>query len=81
MKRGDLITLVGDPHGDTDLVEVGFDDRIDSVLFPKGTLALYMGAPISDSKSRSRWTRLDILVDGALGWVYLYEAGMIDEAR
>jgi hypothetical protein len=78
MKPGDLITLVGERDG-ADLVEVGTDDMTSSGFFPAGTLALYIGDPLPDVGSRSRWTRLEILTGETRGWVYLYEVKVIDD--
>jgi hypothetical protein len=64
MQPGDLVELSDD---DGEPVSIGEDNGMAGRYFPVGTLCVYLG--MNREWNRSRFA-VDILIDGARGWVW-----------
>ena len=77
MKPGDLVKLLADPLGS---VMIGsFNPDLETWLVDHGTIAVFLDVYREEDSINNK--KLTILVKGCVGWIYVDECEVIDEAR
>ncbi len=80
MKPGDLVRLNTFFGETTAIVEVPKVSSLGQFFRENGSIAIFLGEYFPE-QNISRGTKLLILIDGRMGWVYDNELEMISETR